>query len=537
LQRQIPKAFLVAVFLVLATNVGVAADQSVVRFTDVSREAGMVGPLAGIMGHGGAWGDFDGDGFLDFYVGGFCDRPNSEYKPADAPVRNRLFRNLGDGRFKPAEQSSVETYARTSGAIFADLDNSGAMALYVANNARAQTKNTNEPQRSAVLQRSQLFRNEKGKLADISAASGACPDTFLSARNVGAFDYDNDGLLDLFVVEDRFTRNPRSLLLRNMGGMKFHVANKEAGLPDDIFGLGLAVADLNGDGRPDFFVGHSLRLFLSQPNNTYREATELAAVFYQKPLDSEDWPCGVAFGDLNRDGLLDLVISAHAKTARNRVFLNRGMKDGIPRFSDVTADVGLADPVPAKCAHVEIQDFDNDGWPDIYVSAAWLEDDVVTPLIYRNAGVNGGLPHFVPPRQVKSPMVYFPAGPSADYNGDGRLDLLLVNWFPGNRCRLMRNDSPARNWLDVRVVGRSMNRMGLGAKVRLYRSGKSGVADALLGCQEISIGYGYASGQPVTCHFGLGDEPAADVQVTLPSGKVLLRPATKANQQLSIEEQ
>src|SRR5213593_1151984 len=74
-------------------------SDTAIRFVDVTKEAGLLEPLAGIMGHGGAWGDFDGDGLVDLYVGGFCDRPNSEYKPAAGPVPNRLFKNLGNGKF------------------------------------------------------------------------------------------------------------------------------------------------------------------------------------------------------------------------------------------------------------------------------------------------------------------------------------------------------------------------------------------------------------------------------------------------------
>lgn len=526
-------------FIALTPAPSADAPEYPIVFTDVTKEAGLLEPLAGILGHGAAWGDFDNDGKIDLYVGGFCDRPNAEYKPAAGPVPNRLFRNLGNGKFEQVKQPAVEMFGRTSGAVFADLHNTGWLDLYVANNTPGKAnKKADEPQKSAQLLHCRLLRNDKGTFTDISDASGACPATLFTARNVGVFDYDGDGLLDLFVVEDklRSAGKARSALLRNLGNGKFEDATRKAGLPEDIYGLGLAVADLNGDGRPDFFVPHGNRLFLSQKDGTYREAVELNETFAWKPLDKEDWPCGAAFADLNNDGRLDLVLAIHSKTARNRVFLNDGLKDGIPQFRDVTKEVGLGDPVPVRCPHVEVQDFDNDGRPDIYLSAAWLEDGKVTPLIYRNLGVKDGLPRFAPPRPIKAPMVYYPAGPSGDYDNDGRLDLFLVNWFPENHCRLLHNDSPKRHWLQVRVAGKTMNRMGIGAQIRLYKAGKSGQADALLGFQEITIGFGYASGQPAMAHFGLGDETAVDVEVQLPGGKAVKKAKVAADQRVVIEE-
>jgi hypothetical protein len=507
-----------------------AAPRGEIVFSDATEAAGLVEPLAGLMGHGGAWGDFDGDGRIDLFVGGFCDRPNAEYAPSAGPVASRLFRNRGDGTFERVSQPGVEFHARTSGAVFADLDNNGSLELYAANNAKAGGGKGEEPQKSSKTRHSILFRNDRGKLVDISAESGACPDALLTARNVGVFDYDGDGLLDLLVVEDKFTRNPRSVLLHNKGNLKFEVANAAVGLPDDIFGLGLAVADLNGDGRPDFFVGHSNRLFLSQPDGKYREAVELRSILTWQPFSNEDWPCGAAFCDVNRDGKLDLVIVTHCDKGRIRLFLGGDLKDGIPQFRDVTKEAGLAGIIPTKTPHCEIQDFDNDGWPDIYVSAAWMENGKVIPLIFRNTGAKDGIPRFEAPRPTQAPMVYFPAGPSGDYDNDGRLDLFLVNWYAGRRCTLLHNDSPKRRWLDVQVVGKTMNRMGIGAQVKVLAGGN------LLGFQEISTGYGYASGQRAYAHFGLGDEARVNVEIKLPNGKKIVKENVDADQLLTVEE-
>ena len=218
--------------------------------------------------------------------------------------------------------------------------------------------------------------------------------------------------------------------------------------------------------------------------------------------------------------------------------MNEGIEDGFPVFRDVTAAVGLPAKLSNKSPHVELQDFDNDGWVDIYLSTAWLGNDgTITPLVYRNLGLHNGLPRFAAPATPSGEVVYFPAGPSADFDRDGRVDLCLINWFSGNHTRLLRNAStPERGWLQVAVRGRSFNRQGIGSQIRVYPAGQLTDEPSLLGFQELTIGYGYASGQEAVCHFGLAQHDTVDLAVRFPNGKRITRTNVAANQRIVLEE-
>ena len=147
-----------------------------------------------------------------------------------------------------------------------------------------------------------------------------------------------------------------------------------------------------------------------------------------------------------------------------------------------------------------------------------------------------GLVRFAKPPVAKV-NAYFPSGPVADYDRDGRLDVVLPSWFPEIPSQLFLNRSPAHHWLDVRVQGRTVNRDGIGSTVRVYAAGKLGDPAALLGHQEITTGQGFCTGQEPVAHFGLGDADRCDVAVALPFGKgTIVRKGVQADQRILIAE-
>lgn len=557
MQRVIPSTrSLLAGLIPLLVVIPVFGQAAPFVFRDVGEEAGLFPHVAAIQGHGAAWGDIDGDGWIDLYVGTFH-TPESK--------ANMLFRNE-QGKFRLDEQPTPRISGRTTGVVFADLDNDGDLDLYLGSMPG--------PEGSRLAERSGrpirgncLFRNDgDGQFTDVSQGNGACPEAF-GGRSVTVLDYDGDGLLDLLSGEDPFpgyngSMTTSSRLFRNLGKLQFRDVSREVGLTEDVPGLGVAVGDVNGDTWPDFFLASSEGgniLFLNDGQGKFSEMPGSREIFAWAGTGGDNMVCGACFGDVNRDGRLDLVLGQHfsdpwVTPVRERLYLNRG-----DTFEDVTEKVGLV-PLPLKGPHVEIQDFDNDGWPDISVSLVKFADGKPHPLIFRHLGLRDGLPQFqeyalgvndfptAEDQAIKrsgtmfdkiiqeKKIIYMAPGPTGDFDRDGRLDMFLPNWWVEAPSLLLRNETPSGHWLDVRVTGpEGVNRMGIGSRVNVYPAGKLGEASALLGSREIATGYGYASGQPTIAHFGLGEIESVDVEVILPHGKgTLTQKGVRANQVIDI---
>ncbi len=522
------------------------------KFRDVSNEAGILPAASKIYGHGAAWGDVDGNGWIDLYIGTFSKDGR----------HNLLFRNT-NGAFKPDRQKALDIPTRTTGVVFADFDNDGDPDLYIGS----------MPQESNGTKGNTLFENEgKGIFKDISKGNAACPVSF-GGRSVTVLDFDGDGLLDILAGEDPLpgyngSRSKSSRLFRNSGQLQFEDVSRSAGLPANIPGYGVASADVNSDGWPDFFIasndGGNL-LFLNDKEGRFHEAPGSRELFAWRGSGGDNMVCGVALGDVNRDGLPDIALSSHFDKPwivpqPVRLFINKGTEKGTLKFEEVTEASGLK-PLPMKAPHVEIQDFDNDGNPDIYTSIVKFNGGVAYPVIFKNNGVAGGKPVFredalavndFPTQEDKTlegitatffekmlkekKIIYTASGPSGDFDNDGRLDIFLPSWWPEVPSLLLHNETRGGNWLDVQVKGaKDINHMGIGCQVKVYLNGNLGNASALMGCREISAGYGYASGQPASAHFGLDKEVAVDIEIILPYGKgKLVRRNVKANQLISI---
>ena len=532
------------------------------QFKDVGKESGLLPAASKIMGHGAGWGDVNNDGWPDLYIATF------HYKESKA---NLLFLNK-EGKFELDELESTAISSRGTGVVLADFDNDGDLDIYMGSMPAPEGSRLAERQGHAFAGCSLLQNEGKGNFVNITKGNGACPEAF-GGRSAAVFDYDGDGRLDLLVGEDPIpgyngSKTASSRLFRNLGDMKFKDVTQEVGIPKDIPGLGVAVGDLNLDTWPDILIASTKGnyVFLNDGKGKFSHAAGASEVMAWPDAKGDDMVCGASIGDINVDGLPDIVLGQHFSTPwrapkANRLYLNKGVEDGTPTFEDVTEEVGLV-PLTLKAPHLEIQDFDNDGNPDLYASLVKFDaEGRPHPLIFRNHGKDKkgkfrfstetlAVNDFPTPEDQaikrsgtffekmvqEDKIIYFAPGPTCDFNRDGKLDMVLPCWWTEKETLLLQNETESGNWLNVILDGEDgINSMGVGARIELYQSRRAGKEKYRIGNREIAVGFGYASGQEAVAHFGLGKLKICDVVVTLPHNQgTIIRSDVKANQRLKI---
>ncbi len=463
-----------------------------IEFTEATDSYGLVKPLTGMYGHAVAAGDANGDGWIDLFVGSFADRPTEQYqvRGATGPSPDSLMLG-GEGGFT-VDRSFPGEPARTSGATMADLDADGDLDLVVVRNPRGD---------EIAARPTVVYEQREGGW---HLAEELLPG--VAGRSVAAIDVDRDGLLDLIVVADRFGGGS-ARLLHNEGSLEFVDAGDQWGIPDDITGLALATVDLDLDGWSDIVVSGDERVLMGGPDGFSVDEQDALAF---ELFGAEDDPAGIAVGDLDLDGRPDLVIGQHFNSTVDdgrvvpvRIFVNRPAVDGF-QLVDVTSESG-SPGLRTKSPHVAIADLDNDGTADVVTSAVSASG---APLILRGLGVEDGVPMFEATDRAGDGD-YFVTGIEADLDRDGRVDLFQVAWEPSSPSLLFMNESASEHWLEVGLAGLPG---GVGdVLVEVFEPGSG---------NRLATGWGltttgYAAGAPASVHLGLGADPSGDGQVQI----------------------
>jgi enediyne biosynthesis protein E4 len=370
-------------------------------------------------------------------------------------------------------------------------------------------------------------------------------------------DVNNDGLLDLFVVNymqwtysadalcgfqnvadycsPKFYKGQPNQLFLNNGDGSFRDASKEWSLRGHVGkGMGVGVADYDLDGRPDLFVTNdaSYNSLFHNKGDKFEEVAFEAGVALVED-GSFVSGMGLDFRDFNNDGYPDIAFVA-LNNQTFPLFQNTGKGD----FHEVTTPSGMREPSRQMSGFgAGLYDFDNDGWKDLFVSRGHVES-IAMPTqpvdqpntVFRNLGASG---KWAPLTEE----VGFDAAPPArhrgcafgDLDGDGRIDIVVTALGKDAEIWMNRSENSG-HWLDVALRGTKSNRDGIGARIKLVT--KSG---AQFNHMTTSVGYASSSDGPV--HFGLGPDSRAElIEIRWPSGIVQTLPNVPADRILKVTE-
>ena len=508
------------------------------KFVDVAEQAGLRSPvifgpvdrmdyIIEAMGAGVAFIDYDNDGWLDIFVLSGTRR--------EGPVpgaTNRLYKNNRDGTFTDVtRQAGLVRQGWAYGVTIGDYNNDGFDDIFVTEWGR-----------------NVLYRNNgDGTFTDVTEQSGLATPGRRWSTGCTWVDYDRDGHLDLFVSHylvfdfehipatgidpacnfkgipvncgPRGLRPERCSLYHNNGDGTFTDATKASGIGAAApgFGLTAVAADFEGTGWPDIYVAcdsTASLVFHNQRNGTFAEqGLELGLAVNED--GSEQAGMGVGIGDFDTDGKLDFLKTHFAD---DTVVLYRNIGRG--GFEDVTARAGLGVETRYVNWGAGIQDFDNDGLPDLFwvTGSVYPEVEKVQPayphktprVLFRNLG--GG----------KFEELFDAAGPAlaelhasrgvafGDFDNDGDVDILIMNI--NEPPSLLRNDVTGGNhWLKVKLIGVRSNRSAIGASVIATYGGRRQA-------QAVVAQSGYLSANDRRLHFGLGSASSAALEIQWPSG-------------------
>ena len=481
--------------------------------------------------------DYNRDGRPDIFFTNAAPVPTFQ---KDSPgYWNRLYRNDGGMRFTDVtEAAGVRGMGYSMGAAAGDYDNDGHVDLFVAG-----------------VRHNQLLRNRgDGRFEDVTTQSGIASGEWAVAG--GWFDYDNDGRLDLFVVNyvqwspetnrycgdqtrgiriychPRFFQGLPNRLYRNRGHGTFEDVSVRTGLLKHVGkGMSVAFADFNHDGRMDAFVTNDTVpnfLFRNNADGTFEDTALLAGVSVPssgRPLSS----MGTDVQDYDNDGWEDILVTA--LSGETFPLFRNDQRGG---FVETTQSTGLA-ALSAKRAGwcTTFADVDNDGRKDIFTANSHVNDRIgeseaagwkQANSLFMN-DASGRFRDASASAGLETAVAAHRGCGVADFDGDGRLDFVVL--VLGARAELWKNESAGENrWLIIRLVGSKSNRDGIGARVTVGNQ-----------VRTMTTAVGYASASHAGVHVGLGGATdVSRIEIQWPSGARQTVENVKANQVLEVVE-
>jgi hypothetical protein len=499
------------------------------------------------MGAGVALFDLDNDGKLDlFLVNGapFADPTPKGTVPQKSDPRywNRLYHQETDGTFEDVtEKAGLQGMGYGMGVAVGDYDNDGYEDLYVT-----------------ALGGNKLYHNNgNGTFTDVTEKAGVGGSGW--STSAAWVDLDNDGLLDLVVLryvqwdfDDIWCGEHKEgfrsychpdifppispLVFHNDGNGHFTEVSQKTGLSRPGKGLGIALGDFDRDGKIDLFVANDSMvefLYRNKGDATFEEVGLLSQVAVDG--DGRTYAgMGVDFADYNNDGWPDLLIT---DLANQRYALYKNNGDSSFSYSSFSTGLGRLTMLHSGWG-ARFFDYDNDGWKDLIVAQGHDLDTVEinypnlrykeTTLLLRNTG-SGFIDVSAqsgPPFQQRWLGRGLAVG---DIDNDGRVDVVIgTNDGPAH---ILRNETPTQNhWLTLVLVGHKSNRDAIGAEVKLTTAKGSQFA-------TVTTTGSYLSSSDKRVHFGLGPEITAQfIEIHWPSGVQQKLSNIRADQILQIDE-
>ena len=525
------------------------------HFTDIAAQAGLTSPviyggvdrkdyIIEVVGCGVACFDFDNDGWLDILLLG-----GTRFE-GTLDGGNRLYKNNRDGTFTDVTRRAGLKRSGWAGSVtIADYDNDGFEDVFITYWG------------SNVL----YHNNGDGTFDDVTHKAGL--EQAGRVWNSGAtwIDYNCDGHLDLFVASyldfdparipkpgaSAFCRymdvpvncGPRGLtptghkLYRNNGNGTFSEVTEASGVGSikGRYAMTAVAADYDDDGWPDIYLACDSTpsvLLLNNHDGTFRdEALERGVALSQD--GQEQAGMGVGIGDIDLDGRTDLFVT-HFMNDTPALFTNQGKG----WFEEGSLRAGLGVETRYVGWGAVIADFDNDGWPDLFVATGSIYPELEarhheypfrTPrVLYRNLR-NGKFEELIEEAGPGVSACHSSRGCAAgDFDNDGDLDLLIMNM--NEPPSLLRNDTKSANhWLKVKLIGTKSNRSAIGSRVTAEYGGHKQL-------QELTAQSSFYSVNDCRLHFGLGISSTADLTVRWTNGRVDTFPRVAADQFIVIQE-